>query len=112
MIDDLQQTGLLMESLKEILPFETLVSAGLARTIQKEQPSFRAWQRCQVQELHYLGDEGGITCHVVVPGGGDRILLASITNLVVDPAMPLAREVAAYQKRRIKRLRRSWRTAA
>ena len=30
----------------------------------------------------------------------------SITNLIFDRRLPLAREIAAYQKHRIKRLRR------
>lgn len=107
MIDDLHQTGLLLEALRECLPFEARVSPPLALTIQKDLPSFRPWQRCQVGKLQYLGDEGGIVCHLDIPDLGNKVFLTSITHLQVDPPMPYAREIASYQKRRIKRLRRS-----
>jgi len=32
-------------------------------------------------------------------------VFASITHLRFDPGLPLAREITAYQKRRVKRLR-------
>ena len=52
------------------------------------------------------GYAAGIMCHLDVPGLESKALVTSITHLLVDQAMPVAREVAAYQKRRIKRLRR------
>jgi hypothetical protein len=33
-------------------------------------------------------------------------VFASITNLRFDPRMPLAREITAYQRHRVKRLQR------
>ena len=38
---------------------------------------------------------------------GREVLLVSITHLTFDRRLPLAREIAAYQKHRVKRLRRS-----
>jgi hypothetical protein len=38
--------------------------------------------------------------------GGDEVYLASITQLLFDPRLPLARPIALYQKHRLKRIRR------
>ena len=37
----------------------------------------------------------------------DPVFFVSITHLTFDRRLPLAREIAAYQKHRVKRLRRS-----
>ena len=57
--------------------------------------------------MHYVGDEGGIVCRLDF-GHEDteKVFFASITHLTFDRRMPLAREIAAYQKHRIKRIRR------
>ena len=38
---------------------------------------------------------------------GREVFFASITHLTFDRRLPLAREIAAYQKHRIKRIRRA-----
>jgi len=38
--------------------------------------------------------------------GGDEVYLASITQLLFDPRLPLARPISLYQKHRLKRIRR------
>ena len=54
-----------------------------------------------------LGDEGGIVCKLDLGReDGAKAFFVSITHLVFDPRTPLAREIAAYQKHRLKRLRR------
>jgi hypothetical protein len=63
--------------------------------------------RCRVTDVHYSGDAGGIVCRLDL---GDRqpehrALFASLTHLVFVGG-PLAREISAYIKHRIKRLRR------
>jgi hypothetical protein len=55
------------------------------------------------------GDEGGIVCKLSVEGKADNKKLeffTSITHLNFDHRLPLARAIAAYQKHRVKRLRR------
>ena len=53
------------------------------------------------------GDEGGIVCKLSVEGEADNKLefFTSITHLDFDRRSPLAREIAAYQKHRVKTLR-------
>jgi hypothetical protein len=61
---------------------------------------------CQVKSVSYAGDEGGIVCHFEPEDGSSEVVVVSITHLDFDPHLPLAREIAAYQKHRLKRLRR------
>jgi hypothetical protein len=42
----------------------------------------------------------------------DEVFLVSITHLFFDRRLPIARDIAAYQKHRIKRIRRNNVTAA
>ena len=55
--------------------------------------------------ISYAGDEGGIMCRST-PAPIQRARFTSITHLRFDPRLPLAREIGAYQKHRVKRLRR------
>ena len=58
-------------------------------------------------KVFYLGDEGGITCQVTFDEEEkEEVFLVSITHLAFDRRLAIAREIAAYQKRRIKRIRR------
>ena len=56
--------------------------------------------------LHYMGDEGGILCKLDLGPDMENAAYVSITHLRFDPRLPLAREINAYQKHRVKRLRR------
>ena len=63
-----------------------------------------AGDRQTVSAVSYLGDAGGIVCHIVPPDGGD-VAFVSLTHVRVPPSMPLAAEVLRYQKHRVKKLR-------
>jgi hypothetical protein len=61
----------------------------------------------------YMGDEGGVMCHLTFDEeDATEVFLTSITYLVFYRRLPVAREIAAYQKHRIKRLRRGGSTVA
>jgi hypothetical protein len=62
-----------------------------------------------ISEVLYLGDEGGIVCHMVPPDGS-KAALVSLTHVRVPPSMPLAADVLLYQKRRVKKLRKQGKT--
>ena len=80
----------------------------LADLIRKEAPGTDVPRRCQVTWVDYSGDEGGIVCKLDLgSGSGGKAFYTSMTHLIVGREMPLAREIAAYQKHRIKRLRHS-----
>lgn len=61
----------------------------------------------RITDLDDAGDEGGITCHLAREGANatGRLVVTSIAHVDFDPRLPLAREIAAYQKHRIKRLK-------
>ena len=64
---------------------------------------------CRIAKVDHAGDEGGIVCPLMRDGGDEKakLVVASITHVGFGPRLPLAREIAAYQKHRIKRLRRA-----
>lgn len=105
-IDIPEKTEWLLARLEEHLPFTASVRPALAEVIRKKLPRFDASRQYEVAKVNYLGDAGGIMCCLEIPELGKEVFVASITHLSVGPRMPLAREIAAYQKHRIKRMRR------
>jgi hypothetical protein len=60
---------------------------------------------CQITGIHYAGDEGGIVCKLDFRNEPEqKVFFASITHLAFDRRLPLAREIAGYQKHRTKRV--------
>jgi hypothetical protein len=54
----------------------------------------------------YMGDEGGIACKLDLGPEVENAAFTSITHLRFDARSPLTREIAAFQKHRVKRLQR------
>ena len=61
---------------------------------------------CTITGLYYMGDEGGIVCKLDLGISVQNQAFVSITHLRFDPRLPLSRKITAYQKHRVKRLRR------
>lgn len=106
MIDKLRQVNRLLVKLEENLPIVATLTPQLAATLKDETSAGDLPERCQVTAVHYLGDEGGIVCQLDRSGIGKPAILTSITHLSFDRKQPCAREIAAYQRHRIERLRR------
>ena len=107
-IDNPDQVELLLSKLDEHLPLEAAPSPALAEVIRKQKRRVAVPRHCRVTWVSYSGDEGGIICKLDLGDeDGSGAFFVSITHLIVRPGMPLAREIAAYQKHRIKGLRRS-----
>lgn len=107
MIDDPAKAAHLLERLKECLPFPTTLSAPLMAMLRQRAAVKDVPAQAEVTQLHYAGDEGGIVCGLALPiETGGKVVFTSITHLLFDRRMPLAREIAVYQKHRVKRLRR------
>ncbi len=108
MIDNPDQVERLIAKLTASLPLAATVAPTLAATIRAESRGADLPRRCSVTWVSYSGDEGGIACKLDFDHQeeGAETFFVSITHLMFDPKVPLAREIAAYQKRRIKRLRR------
>ncbi|MDB5360450.1 MAG: hypothetical protein JWO51_1747 [Rhodospirillales bacterium] len=107
-IDNPDQVERLLAKLMASLPLAATVAPTLAATIAAESPGADLPQRCNVTWASYSGDEGGIICKLDFGRveEGAKAVFVSITHLVFDRKAPLAREIAAYQKHRVKRLRR------
>jgi len=51
------------------------------------------------------GDQGGIMCRLDIPANENAVHV-SITHLRFDPRVQVTREITAYQKHRVKHLKR------
>lgn len=105
MLDNPETTERLLTALRVALPFEVRLTPMLAEHLQSRRIAIDAQTRHVVTEVSYLGDEGGIVCHLD-PGGGREVILASLTHLLMPQTNALAAEVARYQKHRIKKLKK------
>ena len=107
MIDHPDQVDRLLARMRAASPMPARMTPRLLATVQEQDPGTPMAAACRITRVDYAGDEGGIVCHL--ERGGDekgKLIVTSITHLEFDPRRPLAREIAAYQKHRIKRLRR------
>ena len=110
-IDNPLQAHLLMAKLKAALPLPALATPPLLAQLHEQAPGRDLSPRCQITEIYYAGDEGGILCKLDFgQEDADPVFFVSITHLTFDRRLPLAREIAAYQRHRVKRIRRSGET--
>jgi hypothetical protein len=111
MIDNPDQVGRLLAALRGALPLPARMTPRLLATVQDQARGTRQTAACRITRVDHAGDEGGIVCHLTRDGRDEngKLVVASITHLEFDPRLPLAREIAAYQKLRIKRLRHAQR---
>ncbi|MBV8094496.1 MAG: hypothetical protein JO110_14985 [Acetobacteraceae bacterium] len=103
-IDNAEKTQRLFGSLQAALPVPAQVTPELAAAVAN--PASEIPRACSITWISYLGDEGGIMCRLDFGRDTENAVFASITQLRFDPLLPLAREIAAYQRHRIKLLRR------
>lgn len=106
MIDNPELMERLLTKLQAALPISARVMPEVAAALQAENPISEIPLVCSITWVSYAGDEGGIVCRLDFARETEKQVFASITHLRFDPGLPLAREIAAYQKRRVKRLRR------
>jgi hypothetical protein len=72
MIDDLEKTNLLLEKLKTVIPIEARLSQSLIRLLAEKSPEISIPARCNVIDVFYTGDEGGIICCLDIGGPHGR----------------------------------------
>ncbi len=107
MIDNPAQVHQLIAKLREALPLSATATPPLLALLKEQAPGIDLPPRCQIIGIHYAGDEGGIVCKLDFGNEPDqKVFFASITHLTFDRRQALAREIAAYQKHRTKRIRR------
>jgi hypothetical protein len=106
-IDNPEQVERLVARMKDSLPLFAIVGHEVAAVFDEQSRGVDPLRRYPITQVDYAGDEGGIVCKVELgPQNDDKALFASITHLRFGQADPIGRQIAAYQKHRIRRLRR------
>jgi hypothetical protein len=103
-IDHPEQVERLMERLGAALPIPARLIPEVQMTL-RQQRGVTMPTDCSVTWISYAGDEGGIVCRLEAQAETAEAVFASITHLRFDPRLPFTREILAYQKHRVKRLR-------
>jgi len=106
MIDNPDQTGRLFAKLQTALPLPARMTPELAATLRSGAATAPLSPACSVTSINYAGDEGGVMCELDLLNESGKAIYVSITHLRFDPRLPAARDIAAYQKHRVKHIRR------
>jgi hypothetical protein len=97
----------LLARMKEALPLHAAPTPELAAMIRKQKPQENLPRQWRITDVSYAGDPGGIMCRLDDGrDGGVGGFVVSITHLMFDRRLPMAREIAVYQKHRVKSLRK------
>lgn len=106
MIDNPAAAMELLDKLQAVLPVPTRLTSEVRASLATKNPGAPVPPDGAIVALHYMGDEGGIVCRLDLGAAMQNEAFVSITHLRFDPRLPLAREIAAYQKHRVKHLPR------
>jgi hypothetical protein len=104
MIDNYEQTMLLIERMEQHLPIPARPTKTLTKVLQGKGLRIMHNQKLFIKRVFYMGDEGGISCDITPEGKEKEPIICSITHIRVKPSHPLAAEIRAYQTERQKRL--------
>ena len=105
MLDNPEKTARLLAALKSAAPFEVELTPEVLKQLQTDKAAAANQPHQVVSDLSYLGDEGGIMCHIAPPESEGAIII-SLTHVRVPRSMPLAAAVFDYQKHRVKKLKK------
>jgi len=106
MIDHPDITERLIAKLNGALPIAARLTPKLQDALRRQNDGSTIPGQAAITSISYAGDEGGIVCKLDLGSEVEKAAFASITHLRFDPRLPLAREIAAYQRHRVKRLQR------
>lgn len=104
MIDDPATVTALLRQMEAQLPIPALATTALVHTLRKSGVKIASTRRVQIDQVLYLGDEGGIACGITFPGQADNAVVVSLTHLRLQSHHPLAQAVRAYQSERTRKL--------
>ena len=107
MIDNPAQVERLLAKLQAALPVPARLTPEAAAAIQAQNAAAGKIPPVgSITWVSYAGDEGGIMCGLDFGQETEPAVVTSITHLRFDPRLPMARDISAYQKRRVRRLQR------
>ena len=84
--------------MKKALP----LYAAPSKYLLKQFREMRASDKLEVTDVHYLGNEGGISCAIVK---GNEVMIISLTHLIFPTGHPLTYEINDYKYNRIQALK-------
>jgi hypothetical protein len=94
----------LVRKMKAQLPVPARPTSTMVRALQDQGRKIARDQELSIQDVFYAGDEGGIMCGMELSEDAKEALVVSMTHLQVDLHHPLAKEIRAYQRERMRRL--------
>lgn len=97
--------------MKFALPITARPTKELVNALKKQGVQLDRYRDVQIKGVHYMGDEGGITCDITPPGKEKTPVLCSITHLSIRSEHPLFGEIRAYQEQRERKLAQDYGTA-
>jgi hypothetical protein len=106
-IDDYAKAMELVRKMKAQLPIPARPTGSFVRAMRRRPLKIARGQELQIQDVLYLGDEGGISCNITPSPDAQLVLLVSITHLRVPSHHPLAAEIRTYQRARARKLAQS-----
>lgn len=104
MIDDYTQAMELVEKMKAHLPITARPTKAFIHAMRQKGVKVKPGQALQIDDVLYMGDEGGIGCAVLLPGKQKSVTVASLTHLRVKAGHALADEIRVYQIERTQKL--------
>ena len=105
MLDKPEKTRELMGILDVAVPFEVAMMLDLIEHLARQHKPVAIKPIETVSAVSYLGDVGGIICHIQ-PEDAESAVVVSLTHVRVHRTLPFAAAVLDYQKHRVKKLRR------
>jgi hypothetical protein len=104
MLDIPEKTQELIAKMKAATPFAAEFSSETLARVRLQLAGRKIEARQTVTAVHYAGDEGGIVCTLDIDDQGP--VITSLTHLHIARGLPFADAVLAYQKHRIKKLKK------
>ena len=105
MLDKPERTAELLVAMRAALPFEVSLTPELVTHLARHEKPVAVKATETVTDISYAGDEGGIVCHITLTDGGNTVF-DSLTHVRVPRTLPFAADVLAYQKHRVKWLKK------
>jgi hypothetical protein len=105
MLDNPDKTRELVNTLQAAVPFEVALTSDLVDHLARQQKPVIVKPVEMVSRISYLGDIGGISCHIQ-PADSENAVIDSLTHVRVPRDLPFAGAVLEYQKHRVKKLKK------
>jgi len=92
----------LVQKLRRALPLTAHGRPSLTAVLGRSLSSANLMPRVTVTDIFYAGEENGLMCRVDVQGLAEEpvVVVAPVTQLAFNRKHPIARDIAAYRKRR------------